>query len=379
MQTTVSGNTQLRMQPTVVVAPLDAGRFAIHRGTRQSDPSLIFRDAEGWRIKALSFCTGELTVIAIAEKLESSGCRAKAADVSAFFDTLVSERVLAPVNTYSPGRLTAEQQERYSRNLNGIAAFAENGETAGELQQRLLNGHVLMLGAGGLGSLTALALAMAGCGRISAVDFDTVELSNLNRQAYTVDDIGRSKVETLKTRINAANPDVVVNTDARRLNDASDVRNAIAEFGPDIVVAAIDRPVIAADRWISDACFAAGIPALFNSVSAGKGLLWSKVPGVTGCFQCDESWSSENTPDHHDVRRYRERNDLIPATSAFSYSAMTVAGMMASDITRHLLGKPMASAGKLIVIDFATLAVSHYEKPAHPMCPVCQSAHVRQS
>ncbi|KVT70094.1 hypothetical protein WK56_19370 [Burkholderia ubonensis] len=367
------------MQPTVVVVPIDFGRIAVHRGTRQSDPSLIFEDAEGWRLEAIACCTGERSVIETAAKLEASGVRVSSADLSAFFDTLVSERVLAPVGTYSPEQLTEDQQERYSRNLNGLAVFAGDGETAGALQQRLFDGHVLMLGAGGLGSLTSLALAMAGCGRISVVDFDTVELSNLNRQAYTVDDIGRSKVEALKARIAAANPAVVVNTAERRLNDASDVRDAIAEYAPDIVVAAIDRPVIAADRWISDACLAAGIPAVFNSVSAGKGLLWSKVPGATGCFQCDESWSSENTPDLHEVRRYRERHDLIPATSAFSYSAMTVAGLMASDIVRHLLGRPMASAGKLVVIDFATLAVAHYDKPAHPACQACQSVRARQA
>jgi molybdopterin/thiamine biosynthesis adenylyltransferase len=229
-----------------------------------------------------------------------------------------------------------------------------------------------MLGAGGLGSLTSLALAMAGCGKISVIDFDTVELSNLNRQAYTVADVGSRKVEALRARIAAANPEVIVNTVAARLNSHSDIKSAITDFEPDIVVAGIDRPTIAADRWISDACFEACVPAVFNSVSAGKGLLWSKVPGSTGCFECDELWAAQNDPEHYQVRRYREEHDLIPATSAFSFSAMTVGGFMASDIIRHLLGRPMASAGKLIAIDFGTLAVSIKEKPAHADCKVCR-------
>ncbi|MCX4165033.1 MULTISPECIES: ThiF family adenylyltransferase [Paraburkholderia] len=355
-----------------MVVPLDEQRLAVHRGTRQSDPSLIFDDHNGWRGAALARCTGEHTLQEIAASLDGTGHPVAAAELAGFFESLATSNVLADATAYSNGELTQAQQERYSRNLNGFAATASGDETPGSLQQRLFDGHVLMLGAGGLGSLTSLALAMAGCGKISVIDFDTVELSNLNRQAYTVADVGSQKVEALRARIAAANPEVIVNTVARRLNGPGDVKNALADFAPDIVVAAIDRPTIAADRWISDACFTAGIPAVFNSVSAGKGLLWSKVPGSTGCFQCDELWAAQNSPEHYQVRRYREEHDLIPATSASSYSAMTVGGFMASDIIRHLLGRPMASAGKLIVIDFATLAVSIQEKPAHADCKICQ-------
>ncbi|MFM0068827.1 ThiF family adenylyltransferase [Paraburkholderia aspalathi] len=372
MASTPHADNRPQLQPTVLVVPLDEARLAVHRGTRQSDPSLIVDDRDGRKRAALELCTGEHSIGEIAAALNGNGYAVSVDELAGFLDSMRASKVLADAPAFSKGTLTEPQRERYSRNLNGFAVLADDDETSGGLQQRLFDGHVLMLGAGGLGSLTSLALAMAGCGKISVIDFDTVELSNLNRQAYTVADVGSTKVDALRARVATANPEVVVNTVARRLNGPADVRNALADSRPDIVVAAIDRPTIAADRWISDACFEAGVPAVFNSVSAGKGLLWSKVPGATGCFQCDELWAAQNNPEHFQVRRYREEHDLIPATSASSYSAMTVAGFVASDIIRHLLGRPMASAGKLAVIDFATLAVNVQDKPAHADCKICQ-------
>ncbi|ASL48955.1 Sulfur carrier protein ThiS adenylyltransferase (plasmid) [Burkholderia sp. AD24] len=373
MASTLHAQSRPQLQPTVVVVPLDEGRLAVHRGTRQSDPSLVVDDRDGWKRASLERCNGEHSIAGIASALSENGHAVGVDELAGFLDSMRASKVLADASAFSKGMLTEPQRERYSRNLNGFAVLADGDETAGSLQQRLFDGHVLMLGAGGLGSLTSLALAMAGCGKISVIDFDTVELSNLNRQAYTTADLGSTKVDALRARIAAANPEVVVNTVARRLNGPADVRNAIADFRPDIVVAAIDRPTIGADRWISDACFEAGVPAVFNSVSAGKGLLWSKVPGSTGCFQCDELWAAQNSPEHFQVRRCREEHDLIPATSASSYSAMTIAGFMASDIMRHLLGRPMASAGKLVVIDFPTLAVNLHDKPAHADCKICRT------
>ncbi|MGV7962672.1 ThiF family adenylyltransferase [Photorhabdus tasmaniensis] len=269
--------------------------------------------------------------------------------------------------------LRPDQTERYSRNLNGFAALSDTGMTPAEYQQRLLKGHVLLLGCGGLGSCTATALAMAGCGTITLVDFDEIELSNLNRQLYTVNDVGTRKVDGLKTRLTEINSDVTVNTVFKRITNSPNVRELIEQFQPDIVVAAIDRPVIAADRWISHACFTTSVPGVFNSVSAGMGMFWTKYPGKSSCFRCDEKWSQTNNPHHYEMRAWREKHDLIPATSAFSHSAMIVGGMMSADIVRKLVGWPMISVGKLITVSFTTLETTVIDKPQHPECELCAS------
>jgi molybdopterin-synthase adenylyltransferase len=361
------------LQPTVIAVPLPGPRLAIHSGTRQADASVVFDDPDSWRAAVVPLLTGSNTRDDIYRGLRERGHAVDRAKLHEFLDALASLAAIKDAAYFDAITLGDEQADRYSRNLNGFAALSSNGETPAGLQRRLFNSRVLMLGCGGLGSCTATALVMAGCGAITLVDFDHIELGNLNRQLFTVQEIGQRKVEGLKSRLLAINPAVHVNAVFQRLNSSANVKELIEQYKPSIVVAAIDRPVIAADRWISDACFATGVPGVFNSVSAGMGLVWTKVPGLTGCFQCDELWSEEEKPDHYHTRLYREKHDLIPATSAFSYSAMTVGGMMAADIIRHLVGWPMATAGKLVVIDFATLTMTATDKPQHPRCPICRA------
>src|SRR5687768_6962559 len=99
---------------------------------------------------------------------------------------------------------TEEQVRRYSRHL-----LLPDVGAAG--QRKLMEARVLMLGAGGLGSPSALYLAAAGVGTLGIVDFDTVDLSNLQRQIlHGVDDIGRLKVDSARDSIRAINPNVNV-------------------------------------------------------------------------------------------------------------------------------------------------------------------------
>src|SRR6202453_1629920 len=103
-----------------------------------------------------------------------------------------------------PRFMSAEQRDRYSRHLL-------LDEVGIEGQQKLLDAKVLLLGAGGLGSPTALYLAAAGVGTLGIVDDDTVDVSNLQRQViHTTDRVGTSKVESAELTINALNPDVNV-------------------------------------------------------------------------------------------------------------------------------------------------------------------------
>ncbi len=97
------------------------------------------------------------------------------------------------------------QKERYSRHLT-LPAIGEQG------QQKLLQSHVLIIGLGGLGSPAALYLAAAGIGKLTFADFDTVELSNLQRQvAHTTDRVGELKTHSAQVASHAINPDIEFN------------------------------------------------------------------------------------------------------------------------------------------------------------------------
>jgi sulfur-carrier protein adenylyltransferase/sulfurtransferase len=131
-----------------------------------------------------------------------------------------------------PRALTAEQRERYSRHLL-IPEIGVDG------QQKLLDAKVLLLGAGGLGSPTALYLAAAGVGTLGIVDDDVVDLSNLQRQViHNTERIGVPKVDSAEEAIHALNPDVNVVKYQTRI-DASNIMEIIE--GYDVIVDGVDN------------------------------------------------------------------------------------------------------------------------------------------
>src|SRR3989337_2253767 len=112
-------------------------------------------------------------------------------------------------------KLQDDQMIRYSRHL----IMPEVGMDG---QRRLKAGSVLCIGAGGLGSPAAMYLAAAGVGRIGIVDFDTVDYSNLQRQLlHGTPDVGRSKLDSAKDRLNAINPNVHIETYDAALSSAN--------------------------------------------------------------------------------------------------------------------------------------------------------------
>ncbi|MDO9537073.1 MAG: sulfur carrier protein ThiS adenylyltransferase ThiF [Thermoplasmata archaeon] len=130
-----------------------------------------------------------------------------------------------------------------------------------KVREKLANSSVGIAGIGGLGSNAAMALARAGIGRLVIVDFDNVEESNLNRQAYTVDQVGMRKTEALMQNINKANPAVDVTAFFMELEpgqmdypfssvdivvEALDKADTKALFIEEISMKYPDKPIIAA-------------------------------------------------------------------------------------------------------------------------------------
>ncbi len=175
----------------------------------------------------------------------------------------------------TPVSLSAEQKQRYSRHL----LIPEVGS---EGQAKLLGSKALLIGAGGLGSPAALYLAAAGIGTIGIVDFDVVDLSNLQRQIiHTSDRVGERKVESARKSINALNPEVKVVPHEEMLV-AANVERIIA--GYDVILDGTDT---FETRYIlNDAAVAAGIPVVHASVFRFEGQLTTFVPFEGPCYRC---------------------------------------------------------------------------------------------
>jgi molybdopterin/thiamine biosynthesis adenylyltransferase/rhodanese-related sulfurtransferase len=260
------------------------------------------------------------------------------------------QRAGLPVVT--PVRLTEAQRQRYSRHL----LIPEVGPAG---QARLLESRVLIVGAGGLGSPTALYLAAAGVGTLGVVDFDDVEVSNLQRQvAHTTAGVGTPKVESVRAAVGALNPDVRVVALRERL-DAGNVARLIA--GADVIVDGTDT--FETRYLLNDAAVRAGIPVVHASVFRFEGQVTTFIPRVGPCYRC---LYPEPPPP-----------ELAPACSVVGVLGV-VPGIMgllqANEALKLLLGIGETLAGRLLVFDALDTTFSEIRLERDPACPTCSDA-----
>lgn len=173
--------------------------------------------------------------------------------------------------------LTNEQLERYSRHI--ILK-----EVGGKGQEKLLNAKVLVIGTGGLGAPAAMFLAAAGIGSIGLVDFDAVELSNLQRQIiHLTKDVGKPKVLSGKETINEMNPDVKVRT-YQQWVDSSNILDIIKDQDYDFVIDGTDN--FPAKFLINDACVLSEKPFSHAGIIRFQGQTLTYLPGKGPCYRC---------------------------------------------------------------------------------------------
>ncbi|MDR1900732.1 MAG: molybdopterin-synthase adenylyltransferase MoeB [Treponema sp.] len=172
---------------------------------------------------------------------------------------------------------TNEQLERYSRHV----ILKEVGVKG---QKRIMEGKVLIIGAGGLGAPAAMYLAAAGVGTIGIADADAVDLSNLQRQIiHATADVGKPKVQSARETINAMNSDVEVVTYHEWINSAN-IADIITDKNYDFIIDGTDNfPV---KFLINDACVMLKKPFSHAGIIRFQGQLLTYIPGRGPCYRC---------------------------------------------------------------------------------------------
>lgn len=224
---------------------------------------------------------------------------------------------------------TDEQLERYNRHI----VLREVGEMG---QKRLLNGKVLIIGAGGLGSPAAMYLAAAGVGTIGIADADEVDLSNLQRQIlHGTADVGRVKVQSAKETMESMNPDVQVRTYHMFVN-SENIMDLVGKY--DFIIDATDN--FSSKFLINDACVMAGKPFSHAGVIRFNGQLMTYVPGKGPCYRC----IFKNPPPEDAVPNCRQAG-VIGAMCG------VIGSLQAMEATKYLLGVGKLLTGKLLTFD----------------------------
>jgi sulfur-carrier protein adenylyltransferase/sulfurtransferase len=248
-----------------------------------------------------------------------------------------------------PRTLSAEQRERYSRHL----LIPEIGT---EGQQKLLDAKVLLLGAGGLGSPTALYLAAAGVGTLGIVDDDEVDLSNLQRQViHSTQRIGIPKVDSAEESIHALNPDVKVVKYPVRL-DASNIMEIIE--GYDIIVDGVDN--FPTRYLLNDATVRLKIPVVSASILGFDGQLSVFKPYEGPCYRC--------------LFREPPPAELAPSCGANGVLGVlpgTMGLLQATEVVKLILGIGEPAIGRLLLYDALAATLSEVKVHRDPDCPIC--------
>jgi bacteriocin biosynthesis cyclodehydratase domain-containing protein len=267
-------------------------------------------------------------------------------------------------------RLAPAELARFDRQLRYFSDVATGGLSAAECQERLRAAKVAVLGVGGLGSWSALALACCGIGEMRLIDGDEVEISNLNRLVlFTVADVARPKVELAAERLRAFDSACQITATRQRLESEADIAEFVA--GADFVIDAADWPAHDIEHWCNAACFKAGIPYITMShfpPVARVGPLY--VPGETGCFNCQEIAYRREYPLFDIVI---EQQRAKPSPAATRGPACGLFGGPVGLVAMHLLtglSKP-ATHGVAHLYDLRTMEVKRDPVVPEPGCPVC--------
>lgn len=275
--------------------------------------------------------------------------------------------------------LSAEVRDRFDRQLRYFAEVGRpDGPTPSECQARLGAAKVAVLGTGGLGGRVAIDLASIGVGELWLADGDRVETSNLARQIqYDEADVGLLKVERLAARIGGQNPTTRLRTKADLLVEEEEIAAFVS--GADLLVDAADWPPHQIERRTNAVCFRLGIPYIAMShvpPTARVGPLY--VPGLTGCYACQEADWRRTHPLYDIVAEQRSRRPGAGAT--LGPACGLTAGWVATEMMHFLTGlvEPH-TVGAAYTLDLVSARIKRHEVVARPGCRVCAEASARSA
>jgi molybdopterin/thiamine biosynthesis adenylyltransferase len=328
-------------------------------------------DPEGQVRYLLDLLDGTRTVEAVHAEMQRCWPALSLSDVRGGIEALGEVGLVEDAG--APSGLTNLQRERYANNLNFFGGFATPHRTRFHFQERLLRAHVLLLGAGGVGCHLLTNLAGLGVGHVTFLDFDTIELRNLNRQfLYREADVGLSKLDRAADFARALNSNLRLTPVSRRVESAQDV--AALLDGVDLVLAAIDEPEEEVLFWVNEACVRAGTPMVAGGVRVKRCMYYSVQPRLTGCLQCLEIAVRP-------VRQGTPLPGLGDVNRSIGPAVTLVSGLIGMECLRYLTGfAPPISGGKVWLVDLETgeTQICHrWER--RPGCPVCAVEPARVS
>jgi len=328
---------------------------------------VVLKDLTPFRRDLLALLAESRTAHEITVELSSMGHRCSSAEVNEELDRL-NERLVLEVDAPSNDSAAIGSPGRNDRTRLWLAARKPDGASFAKSSEKVLqSAHIALFGLGGLGTQLFTQLLLTGIGRITAVDFDRVEESNLNRQSlYCENDTGRLKTDVAAERAASMNSSAAVETVEKKISSADDIAAIMAPA--DLALLAADTPRESIFGWMNEASYRTGVPVLYTN-----GVLQSLteigplvIPGRTACYQC--SMPEGAGFDDPLVRLINGRHChgvILPALAM-------CAGIMMTELLRHLTAcEPCSLYDRRLFVDIRNYRMWLQEMKRRPYCPFC--------
>ncbi len=337
-------------------------------------------DQAGMVRRVFALLDGKHTCSEVHEALASKFPDLSVDDIRTMVAQLDDEGVVEDAS--GPAQDDAYASRRWIRDLGFLETYATLSTSKYELHRRLRDCRVALLGLGGVGSHVLYDMLGLGVKDIRIVDFDTVELSNLNRQIlYRESDIGRRKTEVALERAADFNPTTHVEAVQLRISSTEEVLKVIGDR--DVVIATVDQPKMDAVLWVNEACVRAGATLIAGGVDVQRSIFYTIVPSQTGCVECWRAQSAER--DQISARLSAELARLEPQLppgerfgqdmAAFGPLVTCHTASVITELVRIATGieSPVA-AGRLMEVRFADFTVREVERwDKLSGCAICGS------
>jgi adenylyltransferase/sulfurtransferase len=238
--------------------------------------------------------------------------------------------------------LSKRELARYKRQIL-IPEWTQSG------QENLKKARILVAGAGGLGSAILTYLAVAGLGKIRVIDGDIVELSNLNRQVLHSDkDIGRSKVDSAKEKLEALNPDISVEA----IKEIITKDNVFELVGDYPIVDAMDN--LPTRLLLNRVAVKKNLPLFHGAVYGFEGRATTVIPGKTACLRC------------------LYQGVIQGKTPVVGVTPAVIGCIQATEVIKYILGIGELLADRLLIYDGLNMNFSEVKLKKDPNCSECK-------
>jgi molybdopterin/thiamine biosynthesis adenylyltransferase len=329
-------------------------------------------DAEGQMWALVQLLDGRHDVPSIATAMRKRFPALSDEDVRDGIRSLEELNFLEHTETSAYGEERTGELSRYCGNINYFSHFTRIDESPSALQDRLRHTTVVLLGLGGGGSNILPLLAASGVGHIVAVDYDQVELTNLNRQClFREADVGELKTAAAARVIADMNSTTRLETVTMKIGSSEDVQSVIK--GADLVVCAIDEPPFLAQRRVNHACMLEDIPCLYGLSMVTSGRMFSVIPHQSGCVDCLNLYYSRNDPLFVEQFKGFMESGFVGPTVAFAPHIVRLSGLIAAEAVRLLTGYAAPrSIGRQVEFDFESGEMTTLTSWSRdPECPTC--------